>query len=162
MEPSVIKFDFKENEIIPVTFRNLTSRTVTVNPKVVVCELHPVSIIHQSQQLQHDIVSHLQEINISKDNMTSRQMNEIQNLLEAYQDIFSKGETDIDFKNKLNHRIHLLDEKPLKQREQGELRQLCLKRFEKIRNHLQMLSDSEVIRKSCSRFSSNIVLVKNV
>lgn len=74
---------------------------MTVNP--VVCELHLVSIIHQSQQLQHDIVSHLQEINISKDNMTSRQMNEIQNLLEAYQDIFSKGETDIDFKNTLNH-----------------------------------------------------------
>ena len=97
MEPSVIKFDFKENEIIPVTFRNLTSRTVTVNPKVVVCELHQVSIIHQSQQLQNDIVSHLQEIKISKDNMTSWQMNEIQNLLEAYQDIFSKGETDIDF-----------------------------------------------------------------
>lgn len=60
--------------------------------------------------------------------MTSRQMNEIQILLEAYQDIFSKGETDIDFKNTLNHRIHLLDEEPLKQREQGEFRQLCLKR----------------------------------
>lgn len=82
---------------------------MTINPKAVICELHLVSIIHQSQQLQHDIVSHLQEINISKDKMTS-QMNEIQNLLEAHQDIFSKGETDIGFNNTVIHRIDLLDE----------------------------------------------------
>ena len=43
-------------------------------------------------------------------------MNEIQNLLEAYQDIFSKGETDIGFNNTVKHRKDLLDEKPYKQR----------------------------------------------
>ena len=156
IEPSVVKFDFKENEVIPVTISNLTTRTVTINPKAVVCELHPVSIIHQSQQLQHDLVSHLQEINISKDNMTSSQMSEIQNLLETYQDIFSKRETDIGFNNTIKHRIELLDEEPFKQR----TRRIPPAMFEEIRNHLQMLLDSKVIRKSCSPFSSNIVLVK--
>ena len=32
IEPSVVKFDFKENEVIPVTISNLTTRTVTINP----------------------------------------------------------------------------------------------------------------------------------
>lgn len=54
-------------------------------------------------------------------------MNEIQNLLEAYQDIFSKGETDIVFNNTVKHRIDLVYEEPLK-KNQGEFRHLCLKR----------------------------------
>lgn len=55
-------------------------------------------------------------------------MNEIQNLLEAYQDMFSKGETDIVFNNTVKHRIDLVYEKPLKKKNQGEFRHLCLKR----------------------------------
>ena len=60
--------------------------------------------------------------------MTSIHLNEIQNLLEAYQHIFSKGETDLGF-NKHSNRIDLLDEEH-SNREQGEFHQLCLMRLE--------------------------------
>ena len=58
-------------------------------------------------------------------------MNEIQNLLEAYQDIFSKGETDIVFNNTVKHRIDLVYEEPLK-----KPRRIPSSMFEEISIHL--------------------------
>lgn len=39
------QFRYKEKQEIPVNISNLISRTVIVNPREILCERHPVSII---------------------------------------------------------------------------------------------------------------------
>ena len=60
-------------------------------------------------------------------------MNEIQNLLEAYQDIISKGETDVVFNNTVKHRIDFKYETHLKKKKP---RRIPPSMFEEISIHL--------------------------
>ena len=54
IEPTIAIYDYKERQEIPVHISNLTTRTVTVNPRAVICELHPVTIVDDPHQLQQE------------------------------------------------------------------------------------------------------------
>jgi hypothetical protein len=56
----------------------------------------------------------------------------------------------------VEHSIDLLDETPFKQRP----RRIPPSMYQEVRNHLKQLLDADIIRKSKSPFSSNVVLVK--
>lgn len=158
IEPSVVMFRYKDKQEIPVNISNLTTRTVIVNPREILCELHPVSIIDTPHtcSIQPEEIAHLKDVKIPYDELDFVQQQKVMTLLKEYQDIFSKGETDIGFNDLVKHRIELIDETPFKQR----TRRIPPAMFEEIRNHLQMLLDANIIRKSSSPFSSNVVIVR--
>lgn len=158
IEPSVVMFRYKDKQEIPVNISNLTTRTVIVNPREILCELHPVSIIDTPHtcSIQPEEIAHLKDVKIPYDELDFVQQQKVMTLLKEYQDIFSKGETDIGFNDLVKHRIELIDETPFQQR----TRRIPPAMFEEIRNHLQMLLDANIIRKSSSPFSSNVVIVR--
>jgi hypothetical protein len=77
-------------------------------------------------------------------------------LITDYNTIFSKDETDVGHTTLLKHRIYLHDEHPFKQR----YRRIPPSMYEEVKNHLQLLLRTGIIRKSHSPYSSNLVLVK--
>ena len=66
------------------------------------------------------------------------------------------GETDIGHTDRVQHKILLTDDIPFKQRH----RRIPPSMIEELRNHLQQLSASGIIRRSESPWASNIVLCR--
>lgn len=80
---------------------------------------------------------------------------EARRLLTKYQHLFSKGEGDLGCTSLITHEIPLLDEAPVRQ----PYRRIPPSQYEAVRAHIKQLLDSQVIRESCSPYSSPIVLV---
>lgn len=75
-----------------------------------------------------------------------------------YKDILSTGDEDIGHNQSVQHRIELNNEIPFKQRYMYRKNPLSM--IDENRDHLQQLLKGNIIRKSHSPFSSNVVLVK--
>ena len=73
-----------------------------------------------------------------------------------HEDIFSKDETDIGQCDRIKQRIDLTNEVPFKQPH----RRVPPSMIEEVKQHLEQLLASGVIRKSKSPWSSNVVLVR--
>ena len=75
IEPSVVMFRYKDKQEIPVNISNLTTRTVIVNPREILCELHPVSIIDTPHtcSIQPEEIAHLKDVKIPYDELDSVQ-----------------------------------------------------------------------------------------
>ena len=71
---------------------------------------------------------------------------EAQSLLREYDDIFSKSDTDVGFTSSVFHRIDLTNNIPFKQKN----RRIPPGMYDEVRNHLQQLLSSGIIRKSRS------------
>ena len=83
-------------------------------------------------------------------------MSQVQDLLIQYADIFSKNDMDVGFTGLVKHRILLNDAHTFKQRH----RRVPPSMFSEVRNHINQLLDTNVIRKCHSPWASNIVLVR--
>ena len=77
-------------------------------------------------------------------------------LLLNWHDIFSQHDLDLGHTKLAKHRIDLIDETPFKQRH----RRIPPTMYDEVKNHLQQLLETGVIRKSHSPWASNIVLVR--
>lgn len=97
IEPSVVVFRYKEKQEIPFNISNLTTRTVIVSPRAILCELHPVSIIDTPYtcSIQQEEITHLQDVKIPYDELDFVQQ-EVITLLKEHQDIFSKEKQTLD------------------------------------------------------------------
>ena len=73
-----------------------------------------------------------------------------------HKDIFSQDDTDLGLCEEVKHRIELLDETPFKQRH----RRIPPNMIDELRDHLEQLLASKVIRRSKSPWCSNVVLVR--
>ena len=155
--PSVVTYDQDKPHTIPVHISNITTRTVTVAPKAILCELQPVSVQQERVKPDDEVINDiLKEINIPDDTLTSDELIRGKNLIQRYNDIFSKSDTDIGYTSLVKHRIDLTDETPFKQRH----RRIPPSMLEEVRNHLQQLLSAGIIRRSHSPWSSNVVLVR--
>ena len=85
-----------------------------------------------------------------------QQLNKLQELLTKWQDVFSVTEFDLGRTSLVEHRIDLEDEAPFKQRHHRIPPHL----YDEVRQHIQEMLDSGVIRSSKSPFASPIVLVR--
>lgn len=74
VEPSVINYDYLNSREVIVTLSNMTTNTVTIQPKSTICELQPIKITEEAierieqeelEKKRKDIVS---ELNIDQDN----------------------------------------------------------------------------------------------
>ncbi|XP_056016940.1 uncharacterized protein LOC130053607 [Ostrea edulis] len=77
-------------------------------------------------------------------------------LTRAFNDIFSKNDEDIGLTARVKHQNELTNPVPFKQRH----RKIPLSMIDEVRNHIQQLLTSGVIRRSKSPWASNVVLVR--
>lgn len=73
-----------------------------------------------------------------------------------YQDVFAKDDGDLGCTKLIEHQITLLNDVPVRQHH----RRIPPSQFEAVKTHIKQLLESQVIRESCSPYSSPIVLVK--
>jgi hypothetical protein len=97
----------------------------------------------------------LEKVQIS-DTLTEVEEERCRGLVSEFQDIFSTNPTDIGTTDKVCHHIELSDSTPFKQK----YRRIPPAMIEEVRNHIQELIASGIIRPSHSSFSSNVVLVR--
>ena len=88
--------------------------------------------------------------------LNTDQLHEINKLLKKHVDIFSTGESDIGFCDRIKHRIDLIDETPFKQK----TRRIPPAMINEVRQHIEQLLSTGIIQKSKSPWSSNVVLVR--
>ena len=157
--PTVIQYNNRKNTEMLVNLSNLTTNTVVISPKAILCELQPVKIDRSScedNKEKHQTSENiLEEIHIET-NLPEDQEAQIKELIMKHKDIFSKDDTDIGLCEGVKHRIDLLDETPFKQRH----RRIPPHMIDELRDHLEQLLASGVIRRSKSPWCSNVVLVR--
>ena len=153
--PSLISYQYRDNSLVPVHISNVTTRTITVSPNAILCELQPVSIadIDMPADNDHDVLS---DVSLPTESLTEEQLQEGQRLLSRFRDVFSTSDTDIGHTDAVKHRIDLVDDVPFKQRH----RRIPPAMFDEVRNHLQQLLTAGIIRRSHSPWSSNVVLCR--
>ena len=155
--PTVITYSATGKDIFNVQISNITTRRVAISPNSIIGELNPVVV--QQMQTQPDTQGEpdvSEQITIDTENLTDDQTARTKDLLLQYQDIFSKGDTDIGHYRGVKHKIQLKDETPFKQR----YRRIPPSMIDEVRSHLEQLHSAGVIRKSHSPFASNVVLVR--
>ena len=155
--PSLHYYDCEDASMIPVEISNVTTRTVCVSPKALLCEMQPVTIaeIPTKDAVPSRIDHILDKVSIS-DTLTVAESEQCANLISGFQDIFSTSSTDIGTTSMVKHHIELSDTTPFKQK----YRRIPPAMVEEVRTHLKELIASGVIRPSHSPFSSNVVLVR--
>lgn len=155
--PSLHYYDYDGTSSISVEITNVTTRTVSVPPKALICEMQPVYLaeLPSTDSVPSKLENILDKINIG-DLLTDEETDRCRSLIGKYQDIFSTGATDIGTTDKVQHHIELSDPTPFKQR----YRRIPPSMIEEVRTHVKELLASGVIRTSHSPFSSNVVLVR--
>ena len=152
--PALFPYRYSNNGTINV---HVSTRTVTISPKALLCELQPVTVedINTTDEpnTTEDV---LDEVELCTEGLTAEEIQQGKDLLNRHRHIFSTGDTDIGFTNWVRHRIELTDATPFKQKH----RRIPPSMFEEVRNHLQQLLTAGIIRKSRSPWASNVVLVR--
>ena len=73
LTPSLIIHRYKDTDLVGVTFSNLSTYTVTLNPKTVSCEVQPVTITTLEQtsasNLQDPLLS---QVDLESENLSTR------------------------------------------------------------------------------------------
>lgn len=87
-------YSYKKNGIISVRLSNVTTRTITVPPKQIICEVQPV-IVENLQPWKSETTELLDEVDITESDLTTEQLQSGKDLLLTYSDIFSKGDNDV-------------------------------------------------------------------
>lgn len=136
----------------------MTTRTVSVSPRAILCELQPVTILDTvlpESAISPDVQLVLDKVKIFTE-ITTKEQQQCRELITEFSDIFSKSDTDVGTTDRVKHRIDLEDTTPFKQR----YRRIPPSVIEEVRTHLQELLASGVIRPSHSTSSSNVVLMR--
>ncbi|XP_076101165.1 uncharacterized protein LOC143070948 [Mytilus galloprovincialis] len=153
--PTLVNYQYRDNRLIPVHISNVTTRTITVSPNAILCELQPVSIadIDTPDDTTYDVFN---DVHLPTDVLSEEQLEKGKQLLRQYRDVFSMSDTDIGHTDAVRHRIDLTDDTPFKQRH----RRIPPAMFDEVRTHLQQLLTAGIIRRSHSPWSSNVVLCR--
>ena len=121
IEATLHPYLYEDYQVVPMTINNVTTRTISISPKVVICEVEPVEIADTGPgyDCPAPTLPKLDQI-LSKiqlpDDITAEDSQACRDLISSYQDIFSTGDTDIGTTDKVKHRIELTDETPFKQK----------------------------------------------
>ena len=146
--------------MVEVHIDNVTTRTVQIPPKALLCEIQPVNIEDTGVNNAHTDVPPRKElldlVTIDEEYLTPEELEISRNIIQQNEDVFSKSDTDIGHTNIATHHIELSDEMPFKQRP----RNIPPSMYAEVKEHLQGLLDGNIIRKSKSPWSSNVVLCR--
>lgn len=155
--PSIVPYCHDQRSPVQVHISNMSTRTVTIQPKALLCEMHPVSV-EDMDQLEDPINREdvLSKVEICTEDLSPHEVSRIRSLLEKFRSSFATSDIDIGQTDMVRHRIDLVDNTPFKQR----CRRIIPSMFEEVRNHLQQLLAAGIIQRSHSPWASNVVLVR--
>ncbi|XP_062585806.1 uncharacterized protein LOC134247460 [Saccostrea cucullata] len=158
--PTCFNYSMNIKEV-DIYISNVTTRMVSVQPRSVLCEIQPVQFsnsycLPDEEHHQNIGPEHLRSVSLETLLLSKKQTDQLWRLLREYNDIFSKGDTDIGHFTDVKNQINLSDESPFKQR----YRRIPLSMIDEVRTHIEQLLSAGIIRKSKSPFASNVVLVK--
>ena len=155
--PSVFNFEYPCKDVIDINIENITTRTVQIQPRAIICEIQPVTI--EDERLMSSNNDDVKEpLNLVKigDDISDQQRQLCMSLLEKYRDVFSTSDTDIGHTTLVRHKIELDDDRPFKQR----TRHIPPGMYAEVRQHIKQLLDGGIIQKSKSPWASNVVLCR--
>lgn len=153
--PTIINYKYGRKDAVPVHICNITTSTVTISPREILCELQAVNIEDLSIG-NSEINPRVDSFNIDIENVTANQYKEAKEFLTRNLDLFSWNSTDIGHVTSVEHSIELENDTPFKQRS----RRIPPAMYQEVRDHLQQLLNAGIIRKSKSPFTSNVVLCR--
>lgn len=147
VSPTLHFYDGTTTSDIPAVIENCSTRTVWIRPGDVIAHVTPViltSMIEKKQAVLLPVISQ---------GLTAPQRQQVEKILNEYQDVFSQNSTDIGHYTGVKHSIIMDDETPFKQR----FRRIPPHMLDEVRDHLLQLQASGVIRPSFSPYSSPVV-----
>jgi hypothetical protein len=149
LQPSLIVYSGKNTGAVDVTYANLSTHTVTLNPRSLLCEVQPVDITCLDDLPKEVQNSLLEELDIHTDRLSPEQREIAVNTILEFEDIFSRHEEDVGLYSHVKHRIDLSNPEPFKQRH----RPIPPSMLDEVRSHIQQLLAGGIIRRSSSPWS---------
>ncbi|XP_046550819.1 uncharacterized protein LOC124260534 [Haliotis rubra] len=157
--PTIVDFHHDEKIMVQVHVSNVATRTVSIPTRALLCELQVVSIedLPAKTPTQDEGQQAMDLMDFNEADVTPEQLRLGKETISQFLDVFSTGEEqDIGHVTTVKHRIDLEDDRPFKQRH----RRIPPAMYQEVKEHLQQLFTSGVIRHSFSPWSSNVVLVR--
>ena len=142
---------------------NLTAKKITIPSRMVVAELHSAQQVHPTHLFDHDessddIASQNQDLvfDLTTTCLSESQKDEVHEFLKKWRKVFSFGSDPVGHTSEIKHTIKLDNETPFKER----TRRIPPGMFDEVREHLNQLLESGIIRNSSSPWSSNVVCAR--
>lgn len=156
---------------VPVT--NVSSQDVWLQPRTVLGYLHVVQVMSVGcsvnivdgdsggqvvivQSAEVHTTPSVDCSNLSWPTLSAEQEQRAKVLLQKHSNVFSQGEGDVGCTTLVEHKIHLTDDVPVRQR----YRRLPPSQYEQVKTHIQQLLEAGIVRSSSSPYSSPIVVVQ--
>jgi hypothetical protein len=95
LSPSLVTYHGRNTGLVDITFSNLSTHTVTLNPKALLCELQPVDITSMENVPPEEQDSLLSEVNIDISRLTPEEQQKGKDFILEHKDLFSRSETDV-------------------------------------------------------------------
>ena len=155
---------------VSIGLRNLSCKSVTIKPKMVVAEVAAANIVPISiaPKLEGEEPK-LEPLSPKKEKLlfekvdllgtkewSSEDQEKVKELFRMYRQLFALDDLDLGHTSIVKHKIELDDYKPLKDR----YRWIPPHQYEEVRKHLNEMLEIGVIRKSNSPWASAVVLVR--
>lgn len=155
--PSLARLEMDGNlKRVPVRITNPSGKSVTLAPSIV-CSIQQVTRVYGSTGEQesdcHDEFLRM----LKQHSLDDEQLKKAEELMDKWRTkVFSGADEGIGCTSSVKHKINLDDNVPFKQRH----RRIPPAQYDEVREHLQGLIDSGVIRESHSPWASPVVLVR--
>lgn len=155
---TAITYDYENtNSQIPIVLSNVTTQSKKIHLRTIIAEIQPVSIevsvsIEASQENDDESEQHqdIDALNINTDNLTRDQYDAVRELLAKNRDVFAWSSNDLGHVTTVKHCIELTDGSPFSQR----CRRIPPAMFQEVRDHLQGLLDTGIIRPPSLHFQA--------
>ena len=154
----------------------MSAKVLTLQPKSLLCQLHEVKVLRScTPETKSDNVARTQqhtasgdsddttefnlsdiEVDLSNSKLTEDQEVRAAEVFQKWQDIFSRGPTDLGHTDLVKHEIKLTDDKPFKE----PFRRISPALIDEVHEHINEMLAAEAIHPSQSPFSSNVVIVR--
>jgi len=144
-----------KNDVIPVRVLNVSDKPVTIERGAEIARCQPV-VGNVTRPENDGNLDHVKDILKSLKGLTEKQRRAVEELLQEFQDLFSRSESDVGRTKIIQHHIDTGDHRPIKQRP----RLLPLSRKEEVQRMIEDMRRTDVIEESSSPWASPIVLVK--
>ena len=114
--PGIVNFTTGHRNSFNITLSNLTTNTVVIEPKSILCELQLVSVeekAFEEESIDEKRQKVAQQLELDKDDILStHQKKQLREFKMNHKDMFSVSDTDIGQCNSVKHRIDLRDDIP--------------------------------------------------
>lgn len=155
---SIVNYQSKHTGFVDVQVSNVTTQTVTIPSRAILCELQPVTIVDRESKPEDspDSDAFMDDIKITSQALNEHEYDKLKTKLRERREAFSSGKDDVGLTSRVKHDIRMNDNTPFKERH----RRIPPGMYTQVREHLQQMLDSGIIRRSRSPWSSNVVWVK--